>query len=45
MVFTDVIDYEVGFGFLGAIPNALFVRRQMERTFAPRQQTLPKLFA
>jgi len=41
----DVIDYEIGFGFLGAIANALFVRGQMERTFAQRRQTLPKLLA
>jgi ligand-binding SRPBCC domain-containing protein len=41
----DVIDYEVGFGFLGAMANALFVRRQMQSTFAQRQQTLPKLLA
>jgi len=41
----DVIDYEVGFGVVGAVANALFVRRQMERTFAQRQQTLPKLLA
>ena len=39
----DVIDYEVGFGFLGTIANALFVRRQMEGTFAKRQQALPRL--
>jgi len=41
----DVIDYEVGFGFIGAIANALFIRRQMQATFAQRQQTLPKLLA
>jgi ligand-binding SRPBCC domain-containing protein len=41
----DVIDYEVGFGFLGAMANALLVRRQMQSTFAQRQQTLPKLLA
>ncbi len=41
----DVIDYEVGFGWLGKIANALFVRRQMESTFAQRQQSLPKLLA
>src|SRR5579864_2311965 len=33
----DVIEYEVGFGFLGAIINTLFVRHQMESTFAQRQ--------
>jgi ligand-binding SRPBCC domain-containing protein len=41
----DVIDYEVGLGFLGAMANALFVRRQMRRTFAQRQQVLPKLLS
>jgi ligand-binding SRPBCC domain-containing protein len=41
----DVIDYEIGFGALGAVAHALFVRRQMEQTFAQRQQTLPKLLA
>jgi ligand-binding SRPBCC domain-containing protein len=41
----DVIDYEVGFGFLGTMTNALFVRRQMQNTFAQRQQTLPELLA
>ena len=41
----DVIDYEVGFGFLGAIANALLVRRQMQSTFTQRHQTLPKLLS
>ena len=41
----DVVDYEVGFGFLGELANTLFVRRQMERTLSGRQQTLPKLLA
>jgi ligand-binding SRPBCC domain-containing protein len=39
----DVIDYEVGFGFIGAIVDQLFVRRQMESTFAERQRKLPEL--
>ena len=39
----DVIDYEVGFGFLGTIGNAMFIRRQMESTFAERQNKLPQL--
>lgn len=39
----DVIDYEVGFGWLGALANSLFVRRQMESTFRERQQKLPAL--
>ncbi len=41
----DVIEYEVGFGFLGAIANALFVRRQVQSTFAQRQQVLLKLLS
>jgi ligand-binding SRPBCC domain-containing protein len=41
----DLIDYEVGFGAVGAAVNALFVRRQLEETFAQRQQTLLKLLA
>jgi ligand-binding SRPBCC domain-containing protein len=39
----DVIDYEIGFGFVGAIANAIFVRRQMEAIFAERQKRLPEL--
>jgi ligand-binding SRPBCC domain-containing protein len=39
----DVINYEIGFGFIGSIANAAFVRRQMERTFAERQRKLPDL--
>lgn len=41
----DVIDYKVGFGFVGGIVNALFVRRQMQSTFAERQRILPKLLS
>jgi len=41
----DVIDYEVGFGFLGAIGNAILIRRQMEATFVERQNKLPLLLA
>lgn len=41
----DVIEYEVGFGFLGAIADALFVRRQMVDTFVQRQDVLPKLLS
>ena len=41
----DVIDYEVGFGFAGVVTNAVFVRRQMQATFAQRQQVLPQLLA
>ena len=44
-VVCDVIEYEVGFGLIGAIANALFVRRQMEDTFAQRQELLPKILS
>ena len=39
----DVIVYEVGFGLAGTLVDTLFVRRQMESTFAQRQQILPEL--
>jgi ligand-binding SRPBCC domain-containing protein len=41
----DVIEYEIGFGVLGAIANALFVERQMRLTFAERQKALSALLA
>lgn len=41
----DVIDYEIGFGPLGQVADALFVRRQMENTFRERQAKLPQLLA
>jgi len=41
----DVIEYEAGFGFLGAIVNQLFVRRQMQGTFAQRQHRLHGLIS
>ena len=41
----DVIEYEIGFGLAGTLADALFVRRQMENTFAQRQQILPQLLA
>jgi ligand-binding SRPBCC domain-containing protein len=41
----DVVDYEVGFGWLGSFANAVFVRRQMQGVFAERQQKLPNLLA
>jgi ligand-binding SRPBCC domain-containing protein len=41
----DVIEYEVGFGPLGALANSLFIARQMRGTFAVRQRILPQLLA
>ena len=42
-VVRDVIDYEVGLGFVGAMIDAVFLRRQMQNTFAQRQEVLLKL--
>jgi ligand-binding SRPBCC domain-containing protein len=36
----DVIEYEVGFGFLSTLANTLFISRQLRRTFAHRQRIL-----
>jgi ligand-binding SRPBCC domain-containing protein len=41
----DVIDYEVGFGFVGRIANRFLIRPQMQRTFAERQKALPDLLS
>jgi ligand-binding SRPBCC domain-containing protein len=41
----DVIDYEVGFGLAGRIANRLFIRPQMQRTFAERQKVLSDLLS
>jgi hypothetical protein len=38
-----VIDYEVGFGFVGAMIDAVFLRRQMQNTFAQQQEVSLKL--
>jgi ligand-binding SRPBCC domain-containing protein len=39
----DVVEYEVGFGVLGPLADRLFVRRQLRRTFAWRQQAVREL--
>jgi ligand-binding SRPBCC domain-containing protein len=41
----DVVEYEVGFGWLGVIADYLFVRRQVRHTFAERHKRLPQLVA
>jgi hypothetical protein len=40
----DVVEYEIGFGPLGALANSLFVERQLRSTFAHRQKALSGLF-
>ena len=42
-IVRDVVDYDVGFGFLGMLAQRLFVGPQMRRTFEYRQQALEKL--
>jgi ligand-binding SRPBCC domain-containing protein len=44
-VVGDVVDYEVGFRFLGTVANRLFIARQMRSAFAQRQRVLPQLLA
>ena len=41
----DIIEYEVGFGLLGALADALVIERQMRRAFADRQKILPTLLS
>jgi ligand-binding SRPBCC domain-containing protein len=42
-VVRDVIDYDVGFGWLGTLAQKFFIRRQLQRTFEYRQRALTKL--
>jgi len=42
-IVRDVIEYDVGFGLLGDLAQKLFVSRQLQRTFAYRQQALEKV--
>lgn len=39
----DQIEYEIGFGFMGALAQTLFVRQQMKTMFARRQSVLERL--
>ena len=41
----DAIDYEVGFGWLGALANPLFVAPMLRRTFHYRQKAVERLLA
>jgi ligand-binding SRPBCC domain-containing protein len=44
-VVRDAIEYEVGFGWLGGLAGKFFIGRQLQRTFAYRQQALLKLLS
>jgi ligand-binding SRPBCC domain-containing protein len=41
---TDIVNYEVPFGWIGRLANALFVRRQVEGIFDYRYREIEKLF-
>jgi len=42
---TDRVRYRIGFGPLGALALALFVRRDVERIFDYRREAMPELIA
>ena len=44
-IVRDDLRYALGPGFLGVIPNALVVRRQLQKMFVFRQRALDKLVA
>lgn len=41
----DIVEYDIGFGWLGSVAQTLFVGPQMRRTFAFRQRSLQNLLA
>jgi ligand-binding SRPBCC domain-containing protein len=41
----DIIEYEVGFGLLGALADSLLIEGQMRRAFAECQKILPALLS
>ena len=42
-VIRDIVEYDIGFGWLGVLAQKLFVGPQMRRTFVHRQKMLAKL--
>jgi ligand-binding SRPBCC domain-containing protein len=42
-VIRDVIEYDVGFGWIGDLAQRLFIHRQLQNTFAYRQRAIEKL--
>jgi ligand-binding SRPBCC domain-containing protein len=42
-IVRDVINYDLGFGWLGTLAQKLFISRQLQRTFEYRQRALEKL--
>ncbi len=44
VLMTDIISYQPPLGILGALANALFIRKQLQKIFAYRTQALVKIF-
>jgi ligand-binding SRPBCC domain-containing protein len=44
VLMTDIVSYQPPFGFLGAIANFLFIRRQLKNIFDFRTEALVKRF-
>ena len=44
VLMTDTISYQPPLGLLGALANALFIRKQLQKIFAYRTQALVKIF-
>ncbi|MBZ5719274.1 MAG: SRPBCC family protein [Acidobacteriia bacterium] len=44
-IVRDVIEYEIGFGFLGALAQKFFVGPQLQKAFEYRQTALVKLLS
>lgn len=41
---TDIVDYKVGFGFLGNIANAILVKKQLQQIFDYRFKKVEEIF-
>jgi ligand-binding SRPBCC domain-containing protein len=41
---TDIVDYKVGFGFLGNIANAILVKKQLQEIFDYRFKKVEEIF-
>lgn len=44
VLMTDIVTYQPPFGFLGAMANSLFIRKQLEGIFEYRRVALEKRF-
>ena len=44
VLMKDIVTYIPPFGWLGAIANSLFIRRQLDRIFKYRQEKMEQLF-